>query len=255
MKEALILQRAKSPQGITFARCSLYAESTTNERPDTLSSGTCCCPLFSGRSMVTGYPILRRPAPNTGLELSLRTMSLLINASQVSQLDTCISMKGYNSLFNARRAFPGFVLWHLVFTDHEDERISYDDSRVIAVEGEYLGGLRQLECARHIVGWCKKATDLCGEYHRVARSAYKSRASLTDFPSRTSKRQLPGYLIRHAKASSINCNRQTLSRGRSRRCPWPERGDQQDGQADMPVTRKDIPKPSLVGDAAVRHTP
>lgn len=175
LREASITQRAKTPQGIMPVRCSLYVESTTDEILDTPSAGRCWCPLFAKRSMVTGYPILRRPVPNTGLELSLRAMSSLINASQVSQLGTRILMKGYNSPLNARRVLPGLVLWHLAFTDHEDERISYDDPRVVAMEGEDLGGLRQLESARHIVGWCEKAIDLCSKYLRLVRSAYKPR--------------------------------------------------------------------------------
>ncbi|KAH7035738.1 uncharacterized protein B0I36DRAFT_429788 [Microdochium trichocladiopsis] len=54
-----------------------------------------------------------------------------------------------------------FTLWHFLFTEHEDERIAYDDSRIPDMNRDISINLRQLENSRHIVGWCDKAADLC----------------------------------------------------------------------------------------------
>lgn len=75
-------------------------------------------------------------------------------------------MKGFNSLLIATLATSGLVLWHLLVSNDHDERISYYDSRLDSMDLEINPAhpLRSLETARHIVGWCANADELCGTY-------------------------------------------------------------------------------------------
>ncbi|RYP73035.1 hypothetical protein DL771_003903 [Monosporascus sp. 5C6A] len=131
--------------------------------PETLtdyteSRGSDVHPQFSG------YPILGRPEPNTGLEMSLGTMAALIRSRQVVQWGERIIMKGFHSLVVATLATAGVIVWHLLVSRSPEERMSYIDPGLDTLSIRMPEGfsLRSLERSRHIIGWCANATDICG---------------------------------------------------------------------------------------------
>jgi hypothetical protein len=128
------------------------------------SQGFCWGPLFWNPILVGGYPILTRPEPDTGLEMSLRTMAFLLRSQYLVQWGGRIVLKGFSSLVVATLTTAGVVVWHLLSSRSADERISYTDPKVEALSVDTHKGLslRDLETRRHIIGWCAYATDVCG---------------------------------------------------------------------------------------------
>jgi len=127
--------------------------------------GFCWGPLFNSPILVVGYPIPRRPEPNTGLEMSLNTMAYLVRSQQVVQWGTRVIMKGFSSLLVATMASSSIIVWHLLKSRISGERVSYIDSRLeeLDIRTSQDVSLRMIEGARHIVGWCASATDFCGK--------------------------------------------------------------------------------------------
>lgn len=126
--------------------------------------GFCWGPLFRNPILVGGYPILTRPEPDTGLEMSLQTMAFLLRSQTLVQWGERIVLKGFSSMVVATLATAGVVVWHLLSSRSPDERISYTDPKVEALSVDTHKGLslKDLETHRHIVGWCAHATDVCG---------------------------------------------------------------------------------------------
>jgi len=127
--------------------------------------GTCWCSLFECPSLVKGYPIRRRPKPDTGLEISLGVMASIIRSDSVVQIDQKVWMKGFSSLAAISLLGGGVAVWHVILGDGEN-RVSYTDTRMDRIQAEMPEGfrLRTLETCRHIIGWCDDATDLCGKW-------------------------------------------------------------------------------------------
>ena len=128
--------------------------------------GHCWTSLFGNAVLVSGYPILRRSQPQTGIEISLGLMSYLVRSQQLVSYRDRFAMKGFSSLLIATLVTSGLVLWHLLVSNDPDERISYYDDRLDSMELANLPeeGLHGLETSRHIVGWCANAEELCGMY-------------------------------------------------------------------------------------------
>jgi hypothetical protein len=128
------------------------------------TNGSCWLRLFADSILVRGYPALCRPIHDSGLEISLKAMAYLMRSTQVVQYEHRLLMKGFHSLLIATYIESGVVLWHVVANDRADERISYFDSRVdeLGISHENAPTLRGLETARHFIGWCSEAVDLCG---------------------------------------------------------------------------------------------
>ncbi|KKP00556.1 hypothetical protein THAR02_07334 [Trichoderma harzianum] len=112
-----------------------------------------------------GYPILRRTQPNTGLEMSLANMAAIIGSQQVVQWGERMIVKGFNMLMIATLVAADIIVWHLLVSEQLEERISYIDPRLDTLYGEATKeiSLRMLEERRHVIGWCSKATELCGD--------------------------------------------------------------------------------------------
>ncbi|RBQ71580.1 hypothetical protein FVER14953_20679 [Fusarium verticillioides] len=69
-------------------------------------------------------------------------------------------------LMVATQATADVVVWHLLVSQKPEERISYVDPRLdhIDIKSSEEISLRHIEGKRHIIGWCTKATDLCGHH-------------------------------------------------------------------------------------------
>jgi hypothetical protein len=58
------------------------------------------------------------------------------------------------------------MVWHLFVSEKDGQRISYMDLRLDEINASTsdVVSLHQIAGKRHIVGWCAKATDWCGQY-------------------------------------------------------------------------------------------
>lgn len=115
--------------------------------------------------LVHGYPIARRSEPNTGLEMSLGNMATIVGSNQIVHWNGRVIMKGFSMLLIATLAATDIIVWHLLVSEKAGERISYIDPRLdtLGIETSKEISLRMLEPSRHVIGWCSKVTDLCGE--------------------------------------------------------------------------------------------
>ncbi|KAI1021931.1 hypothetical protein LB504_007514 [Fusarium proliferatum] len=146
-----------------MGNCSFYF-TIGSETAHNLTQGSCWEQLFGSLNIVRGYPILRRSVPKSGLELSLRYAASIVGSSEVVQWDKRLVIKGFNMLMVATKVTVDVVVWHLLVSEKPEERISYVDPRLDHIDIRYSEemSLRHIEGKRHIVGWCTKATGLCG---------------------------------------------------------------------------------------------
>ncbi|KAH8696893.1 hypothetical protein GQ44DRAFT_119407 [Phaeosphaeriaceae sp. PMI808] len=144
--------------------CRMGFETSPIAETSESTTGLCWTPLFRNHVIVSGYPIPRRPISNTGLELSLRSMTCLVRSQQIVQWGERIIMKGFNALAIATFATTSVLVWHLIRNPGPDERVSYVDLRLDQIQTHLSHGfsLRDVEGKRHIIGWCSEATDFCG---------------------------------------------------------------------------------------------
>ncbi|KAF5685141.1 hypothetical protein FCIRC_3579 [Fusarium circinatum] len=149
-------------KGITGTCCIKFSQRI--EAPDDLDPGSCWKRLFSRPNFVRGYPIQRRSMPGTGLEMPLRYAASIVGSYEVVRWDGRLLIKGFNMLMIATHVATDMMVWHLYVTDKPGVRISYVDPRLDEIELKYPEeiSLRYIERKRHIIGWCTKATDLCG---------------------------------------------------------------------------------------------
>ena len=122
---------------------------------ETPGVGFCWSNLFRNPVLVAGYPIPQRRKPDSGLEMSIYMISLLINSAEVFKVKDNIVLKGFCSMLIAMEATKDLVIWHHVFNS-SGERISFFDPRIETLAREITAGilLRDLESQQHIVGWC-----------------------------------------------------------------------------------------------------
>ncbi|KAH0595383.1 hypothetical protein MHUMG1_06558 [Metarhizium humberi] len=142
-----------------------------------VSNGDCWHNMFNNPVIVRGYPITRRPAPNTGLEIPLATMAELTRTKRVTIFDRKFFIKGFSSMLALIEWRDGLFLWHL-FYNAKGGRISYLDSSERPQE-KFTDS--QLESARHIVGWCSRAHIFAG----AVDGTYDVRRSFLPHPSST----------------------------------------------------------------------
>ncbi|KAF5249308.1 hypothetical protein FANTH_5389 [Fusarium anthophilum] len=148
-----------------MGQCS-FSFSARPETADNPNQGFCWERLFSSLNIIRGYPILRRSVPKSGLEVSLPYVASIVGSSEVVQWDKRLVIKGFNMLTVATQVTDDFVVWHLLVNEEVGERISYIDPRLDHIDVRFSEemSLRHMEGKRHIVGWCTKATDLCGRH-------------------------------------------------------------------------------------------
>lgn len=159
-------REGKDPLSLIDGYCSISCSSVMEKKkdPPDLVKGDCWLPLFANPVLVQGYPILRRLERSTGVEMSLTIMASLARCRQVVQWDDRIIMKGYSMLCVATLASAGMIVWHLMLAGGPGERISYIDTRLHELNIPDNVSLRDLETARHVIGWCTRAQDMCGQF-------------------------------------------------------------------------------------------
>ncbi|KIL85182.1 hypothetical protein FAVG1_11611 [Fusarium avenaceum] len=143
------------------------------------TSGSCWGGLCCNAMLVHGYPIARRSEPNTGLEMSLGNMATIVGSNQIVHWNGRVIMKGFSMLLIATLAATDIIVWHLLVSEKAGERISYIDPRLdtLGIEPSKEISLRMLEPSRHVIGWCSKVTDFCGDAtanHNIKTSGLKT---------------------------------------------------------------------------------
>ncbi|KAK6335930.1 hypothetical protein TWF730_003305 [Orbilia blumenaviensis] len=160
---------ADTAPSLLTASCQLSFTVEEREEKDILSNSQCWHNMFKNPVIVKGYPILRRPAFNTGLEIPLNMMAGLAGTKYVQTFNDKLFIKGFSTLLIPTKREGDTLIWHLVCNE-DGNRISYFEDTVSHAEKLSFS---ELETTRHVVGWCPKA----GYYAGAADANYDVRPS------------------------------------------------------------------------------
>jgi len=145
--------------GHSYLSCSIKFSIREPKKASQHVKGQCWHALFRRPVIVEGFPILRRPEGDTGLEISLDMMAALTGTRSVDIFNSKVFIKGFSAMLVPTKKLVNTVVWHLIHNSRPDDRISYLDC---PVKHEDLQ-LAELESARHIVGWCSEADCYIGK--------------------------------------------------------------------------------------------
>ncbi|KAI8649720.1 hypothetical protein NCS55_01434300 [Fusarium keratoplasticum] len=121
-------------------------------------NGQCWHDMFHSAVIARGFPILRRPETNTGLEMGLDLMTLLTRTRYVDEFGLRMYIKGFSTMLVPTKRSDGMIYWHLLFNKNPEERISYLDCRTEHATVQKA----DLETSRHVLGWCSDAVSTVG---------------------------------------------------------------------------------------------
>lgn len=142
----------------TFQISFVMRQEHKHEEPPTLVNGKCWHDLFRNPVIVTGYPIRRRAARDTGLEIPLNFMTTLSQTRYVNTFDNKVFIKGFSTMLYPVKRISDLVIWHLKYTK-DGERISYVESPEDHIKDV---STEDLESHRHILGWCSSVKSYTG---------------------------------------------------------------------------------------------
>ncbi|KAL6819261.1 hypothetical protein V8C40DRAFT_281571 [Trichoderma camerunense] len=106
---------------------------------------------------VKGFPVLRRPKLDTGLEMPLNMMAALTNTQRIDEFNGKVFIKGFSTMLIPTDHTEGVVIWHLQYRN-DGNHISYFDACVPHISIN----ISDLEQSRNIVGWCSQADMFAG---------------------------------------------------------------------------------------------
>jgi hypothetical protein len=140
---------------------------TEVEVVDSELNGQCWHNLFRNPVVVKGYPIMHKPAGDTGIEMPLDVIAALARANRVTTFMGRTFIKGFNTMLLLTGMVGDVFIWHLL-SNGNGERISYTDPRVHEAMGEnHLQtdlNMTLLGPSRHLIGWCSTITTSVGMY-------------------------------------------------------------------------------------------
>jgi hypothetical protein len=128
------------------------------EQPDKIQC-QCWHDMFQNPVVVLGFPILRRPEPDTGLEISLNMMAGLIGTQRAHMFNGKLFIKGFASMLVPTQFSHGVILWHFL-QQKGGSRISYTVDRGVHVNNVNISDLVD---TRHIVGWSSRVKNYVGK--------------------------------------------------------------------------------------------
>lgn len=114
--------------------------------------------MFRNPVLVEGFPVLRRPKLDTGLEMPLNMMSALANTQRIDEFNGKIFIKGFSTMLIPTDYIEGVIIWHLQYRKDGDH-ISYFDACVPHISMN----ASDIEQSRNIVGWCSQADLFAGK--------------------------------------------------------------------------------------------
>ncbi|KAM6513246.1 hypothetical protein FALCPG4_015696 [Fusarium falciforme] len=121
-------------------------------------NGQCWHDMFHSAVIARGFPILRRPETNTGLEMPLDLMTLLTRTRYADEFGLRMYIKGFSTMLAPTKRSDGMIYWHLLFNKNPEERISYLGCRTEHATVQKA----DLETSRHVLGWCSDAVSTVG---------------------------------------------------------------------------------------------
>jgi hypothetical protein len=123
-------------------------------------SGLCWHKMFASLILVGGFPILSKPEPKLGLEMSLDLLAGMVGASQVLGIQGKVFLKGFSTMLVGVRRLHDLLIWHFSF-DEEGNRISYLG---VALGQACDMSVDKIDDVRHVVGWSSKSSYYAGQY-------------------------------------------------------------------------------------------
>lgn len=170
--------RSSSYDGITFITPSLHILRPEDSRlpmqnpniqyrfgytlekgeKSSLDNGQCWHSMFRNPLLVKGFPVLRRPKLDTGLEMPLNMMSALAYTQRIDEFNGNIFIKGFSTMLIPTDFIEGLITWHWQYRT-DGGHISYFDACVphISINAS------DIEQSRNIVGWCSQADLFAGK--------------------------------------------------------------------------------------------
>lgn len=128
-------------------------------------NGQCWHNLFQNPVVVKGYPIMRKPAGDIGIEMPLDIIAALAHANRVTTFLGRTFIKGFSTMLLLTGMIGDVFIWHLLSNGNGD-RISYTDPRVHESIGENQLqtdlSIALLGPSRHLIGWCSTITSSVG---------------------------------------------------------------------------------------------
>jgi hypothetical protein len=150
--------------GSTSLSCEI-AFHTEVEAVGSELNGQCWHNLFRNPVVVKGYPIMRKPAGDTGIEMPLDIIAALAHANRITTFLGRTFIKGFSTMLLLTGMIGDVFIWHLL-SNGSGERISYTDPRVYKAIGENQLqtdlSMTLLEPSRHLIGWCSTITTSIG---------------------------------------------------------------------------------------------
>jgi len=139
------------------------AERLPASQSQKLQGGSCWLGLLGNPVIAKGFPVPARDDSQPGLEVSLETMALLLDAAHVTIFNERAILKGFNAAVVATLYSDSVVLWHFVI-NKDGSRVTYSDERLMReVPATSSVPLLQLQNARHILGWAPSVSYNFGE--------------------------------------------------------------------------------------------
>lgn len=122
------------------------------------SNGQCWHNMFKNPVVVKGFPIPRRPEPDTGLEISLNMMARLVRAQRADSFNGKLYIKGFAAMLVPTKSHTDLLIWHLLY-NKDGTRISYLDNTFPHTEN--VSPLDFVK-VRHVIGWCSEVRNYAG---------------------------------------------------------------------------------------------
>ncbi|KAL9473956.1 hypothetical protein ACSS6W_008336 [Trichoderma asperelloides] len=122
--------------------------------------GECWRNMFRNPVLVKGFPVLRRPQLDTGIEMPLHMMSALVSTHRIDEFNGKLFIKGFSTMLIPTHYTEGVITWHLLY-NQDGNHISYLDACTPHISIKYS----DLEKSRNIVGWCSQADLFADKSH------------------------------------------------------------------------------------------
>ncbi|KAK0347678.1 hypothetical protein LTR02_001235 [Friedmanniomyces endolithicus] len=131
--------------------------------PESASLSHCWMWLVRNPVVVEGYPVLRRPNGEKGLEIDLGLMAELAKASRVVTFDDLLILNGLCSMLVAVAEAAGSVIWHYILGS-VGRPVSLNEAREHCKQAALVNA-SSLPRSRHFVGLTTFSIVLTGTKH------------------------------------------------------------------------------------------
>ena len=129
------------------------------QRPNADSKNVCWYNMFASPTIVLGYPIARRAEQETGLEIPMAIIEVLLQNASIHVLDNRLYLKGFAAMLIPTKRSGKLLMWHYQYNENGNyiDFLEADVGQMEPVDYHELGRYR------HIVGWSQEAIFNVGE--------------------------------------------------------------------------------------------